>query len=78
MDLITFPKSYKKNKDLSPLMSRKDVMNHFGISKSTLHRWTKDMGLLKTFPIGGRKFFKMEDVENLIESNYIGVGTRTT
>ena len=51
-------------------MSRKDVMKHFGIGSTTLHRWTRENGWLKSFPIGGRKFFKIEDVENLIEEQY--------
>ena len=73
MDYIKFPKSYeqsKKTKSPSPLMSRKDVMKHFGIGSTTLHRWTRENGWLKSFPIGGRKFFKIEDVENLIEEQY--------
>ena len=51
-------------------MSRKQVMEHFGIGKTTLHRWTNVEGKLKSFPIGGRKFFKLDDVENMIESYY--------
>ncbi len=38
MDLIKFPKTYEKsNKTPSPLMSRKEVMKHFGIGSTTLH-----------------------------------------
>ena len=73
MDYIKFPKTYeqsKKTKTPSPLMSRKDVMKHFGIGSTTLHRWTREKGLLKSFFIEGRKFFKTVDVENLIEEQY--------
>jgi hypothetical protein len=45
-------------------------MEHFGIGKTTLHRWTNVEGILKSFPINGRKFFKLDDVENMIESYY--------
>jgi hypothetical protein len=51
-------------------MSRKDVMNHFGISKTTLHRWTNVDDKLKSFRVGRRKFFKVDDVENMIEEYY--------
>jgi len=71
MDYIKFPKSYEQTKkSLSELMSRKQVMEHFGIGKTTLHRWTNVEGKLISFPIGGRKFFKLDDVENMIESYY--------
>jgi predicted site-specific integrase-resolvase len=71
MDLIKFPKRYEQTKkSLSELMSRKQVMEHFGIGKTTLHRWTNVEGILKSFPINGRKFFKLDDVENMIESYY--------
>jgi|TARA_B100001964_G_C13871521_1_gene438893 predicted site-specific integrase-resolvase len=71
MDLIKFPKRYEQSKKtISPLMSRKDVMKHFGIGSTTLHRWTREKGLLKSFFIEGRKFFKTVDVENLIEEQY--------
>jgi len=71
MDYIKFPKSYEKSdKSLSKLLSRKQVMEHFGIGRTTLHRWTNVEGKLKSFPIGRRRFFKVDDVENMIESYY--------
>ncbi|MBC8304389.1 MAG: helix-turn-helix domain-containing protein [Pelagibacterales bacterium] len=70
MELIKFPKLEPSKSTLPKLMSRKQVMEHFGIGKTTLHRWTNVEGKLKSFPIGGRKFFKMVDVEEMIESFY--------
>jgi|TARA_Y100000031_G_scaffold115056_1_gene127328 uncharacterized protein YjcR len=71
MSLIRLPKlEPPPSYTLPKLMSRKDVMEHFGIGSTTLHRWTREKGWLKSFPIGGRKYFKMEDVENLIEEQY--------
>ena len=51
-------------------MTRKDVMNLFHISKSTLHRWTNEENKLKSFPIGRRIYYKMEDINEMIEENY--------
>jgi len=48
MDYIKFPKSYEQsNKTPSPVMSRKQVMEHFGIGSTTLHRWTQEKELQK-------------------------------
>ena len=55
---------------LPKLMSRNDVMNYFGISKSTLWRWTNVEERLKSFSIGRRKWYKQSDVDNLIEEHY--------
>ena len=60
----------ENKKTLPKLMSRKDVMEHFGISKSTLWRWTNVEEKLKSFSVGRRKFFKVEDVDNMIEEHY--------
>ena len=40
MSYIHFPNLEENKKTLPKLMSRNDVMEHFGISKSTLWRWT--------------------------------------
>lgn len=70
MSIIRFPKTESTNSTLPKLMSRKDVINHFGISKTTLHRWTNVDDKLKSFRVGRRKFFKVDDVENMIEEYY--------
>ena len=70
MSYIHFPNLEDNKKTLPKLMSRKDVMEHFGISKSTLWRWTNVEEKLKSFTVGRRKFFKVEDVDNMIEEHY--------
>ena len=70
MSYIHFPNLEDNKKTLPKLMSRKDVMEHFGISKSTLWRWTNVEEKLKSFSVGRRKFFKVEDVDNMIEEHY--------
>ena len=70
MSYIHFPNLEDNKKTLPKLMSRKEVMEHFGISKSTLWRWTNVEEKLKSFSVGRRKFFKVEDVDNMIEEHY--------
>jgi|TARA_B100001971_G_scaffold109518_1_gene100546 predicted DNA-binding transcriptional regulator AlpA len=71
MSYIHFPKLEEdKKKRLPKLMSRKDVMEHFGISKTTLWRWSNVDEKLKSFSIGRRKWYKQSDVDNLIEEHY--------
>ena len=70
MSYIHFPNLEDNKKTLPKLMSRKDVMEHFGISKSTLWRWTNVEEKLKSFSVGRSKFFKVEDVDNMIEEHY--------
>jgi predicted DNA-binding transcriptional regulator AlpA len=52
------------------LLSRGDVLDYFGISKSTLYRWIMNENKLTFIQINRRKFFKYSDIENLIEENY--------
>jgi predicted DNA-binding transcriptional regulator AlpA len=52
------------------LLSRGDVLDYFGISKSTLYRWSMKENKLPFIQINRRKFFKYSDIENLIEENY--------
>ena len=70
MSFTHFPNLEENKRTLPKLMSRKDVMEHFGISKSTLWRWTNVEERLKSFSVGRRKFFKVEDVDNMIEEHY--------
>jgi len=51
-------------------MSRTQVIEYFGISKSTLWRWSNVENKLPFIQINRRKFFKMDDIEKLIEYNY--------
>ena len=52
------------------LLSRGDVLDYFGISKSTLYRWVMKENKLPFIQINRRKFFKYSDIQNLIEENY--------
>ena len=70
MSFTHFPNLEENKRTLPKLMSRKEVMEHFGISKSTLWRWTNVEERLKSFSVGRRKFFKVEDVDNMIEEYY--------
>ncbi len=52
------------------LLSRGDVLDYFGISNSTLYRWSMKENKLPFIQINRRKFFKYSDIQNLIEENY--------
>jgi len=70
MTLIHLPNLTDEDKSKKELMTRKDVLNHFSISKSTLYRWTMVENKLPFIKINRRKFYKSSDVDNLIEKNY--------
>ena len=63
-------KTDKKKSSIPNLMFSKDVMEYFGISKSTLHRWTNVEKKLKSIKVGKRVVFKTDDVYGLLENNY--------
>jgi len=58
------------SENVKGLMNIKSVMEHFSISRNTLYRWTTKENLLPYVKIGGRKLFKIEDLNELIEKNY--------
>ena len=66
---IHFPK-LTDEKPKKELMTRKDVLNLFSISKTTLWRWTMVENKLPFIKINRRKFYKSSDVDKLIENNY--------
>jgi hypothetical protein len=68
--MIHFPKLDEDKKSINKLMSRTQVIEYFGISKSTLWRWSNVENKLPFIQINRRKFFKMDDIEKLIEYNY--------
>lgn len=68
-----FENSYKKEvADLreelknsnKKLLTFKDVMERFSISKPTVYAWI-ELGTLIPYPINGRTYFKAEDIEKL-------------
>jgi predicted DNA-binding transcriptional regulator AlpA len=58
------------SKNISELFDIKGVLEHFGISRSTLWTWTNNDTQLPYVKIRGRKFFKVQDLNELIEKNY--------
>jgi predicted site-specific integrase-resolvase len=68
--MIQFPKINKEDKTPSRLMSRKQVLDMFQISETTLYRWSMKENKIPYVKINRRKFFKYSDIEKLIESNY--------
>ena len=58
-----------KNIELEKLLSVNNVMEHFGISRSTLYHLTKTE--LPYVKIRNRKYFRTDDINNLIQQNYL-------
>ena len=58
-----------KNNKLEELLSVNKVMEYFGISRSTLYHLSKTE--LPYVKIINRKFFRPDDINNLIEKNYL-------
>ena len=52
------------------LLNSKDVMSFFNISRTTLYKWTMRKKQLPYIRIGGKKLFKIDDLNQLIENNY--------
>ena len=50
------------SKNISELLDIKGVLEHFGISRSTLWTWTNNDTQLPYVKIRGRKFFKVKDL----------------
>ena len=48
-------------------MSAKEVASLLGVDLSTLHRWNKQ-GILTRHRVGGKVFYRTEDVEQIIKS----------
>jgi len=51
------------------LLSVNKVMEHFGISRSTLYHLTKTE--LPYVKIRNRKFFRPDDINDMIQKNYL-------
>jgi excisionase family DNA binding protein len=58
------------SENVSGLLDVKAVLEHFGISRSTLYRLTKNENQLPYVKIGRRKLFKITDLNAFIEKNY--------
>ena len=57
-----------KNNKVEELLSVNNVMEHFGISRSTVYHLSKTE--LPYVKIRSRKFFRINDINNLIKQNY--------
>ena len=56
----------KLERSESPILDRKTILEQFGISKSTLHRWTHKHGL-QTYKVNRRVFIKRTDFNEWFE-----------
>ena len=57
------------NNKVEELLSVNKVMEHFGISRCTLYHLTKTE--LPYVKIRNRKFFKPDDINDMIQKNYL-------
>ena len=57
------------NNKVEELLSVNNVMEHFGISRSTLYHLTKTE--LPYVKIRNRKFFRPDDINDMIQKNYL-------
>lgn len=64
--MIHLPKIDIEQKQQSPFIDRKTLLNNFGISKSTLRRWMLEEGL-KYYKVSRRVFFKTKDLESWLD-----------
>jgi|TARA_Y100001963_G_scaffold111252_1_gene153856 DNA-binding transcriptional MerR regulator len=71
--MISIKKNLERNNQNKPtlpdLMTRQKVMEYFKIGSTTLHRWTKEYQILKSIPVGGRRYYKKDDVKKLLIKN---------
>ena len=58
-------KSHFTPKEPIELMSRKEVADFFKINIATLHNWTTK-GKLKSYGIGGRVYYKRNEIEKAL------------
>ena len=70
-EMVGCIKSTPKDAPPEEFLSRKEVLNILKIDYSTLWSWEKT-GYIKSFPFGGRKRYKLVDVE-AIRTGRIGV-----
>jgi len=64
--MIHFPKTDDLKETQSPIVNRDTIIKTFGISKTTLQRWTKLYGL-PYHKISRRVFFKTDELNEWFE-----------
>tara|TARA_R100000951_G_C2550082_1_gene152176 strand:- start:354 stop:575 length:222 start_codon:yes stop_codon:yes gene_type:complete len=70
-NLITFPKFKDNNRTFTDdrikgLMTTNQVRDLFEIGNTTLHRW-KNQKILSSVKVGGKLYFKGNEVEKLLK-----------
>ena len=68
--MIHLPEINKEEKSQKSLLSRKEVLDLFQISETTLYRWSMKENKIPYIKINRRKFYKYSDIVKLIENNY--------
>jgi hypothetical protein len=58
-------KNYLPSKEPKRYLTRKKTAELLNIDLSTLHNWNKQ-GILKPYQLGGRVFYRLEDIENAL------------
>ena len=61
-EMVSSVKSKSTDQSSEEFLSRKEVLNLLKIDSSTLWSWEKT-GYIKSYPFGGRKRYKLVDVE---------------
>jgi hypothetical protein len=61
-EMVSSVKSKSTDQPSEEFLSRKEVLNILKIDSSTLWSWEKT-GYIKSYPFGGRKRYKLVDVE---------------
>ena len=65
--MISILKNMTGTKELSNILDRKTVMNEFGISESTYHRWSREENVPK-MKIRNRVYHFREDIHKWLNS----------
>lgn len=65
--LADLTKTFKDNEP-NRYYSAQDICERFGVSKPTIHEWRK-RGILKTYKLGSRVYYRMDDIENAMIIN---------
>ena len=64
-NLFTELKQQIQNNLNNKYLTRLEVAKLFKVSKSSVYNWTRK-GILNTYQIGGRVFYKLEEVEDAL------------
>ena len=67
----TIKESENEIKGLSEIMTKNEVLNLFKIGTTTCHNWQLKKWL-KPISIGSKIYFKVSDINDLIELGYSG------